>query len=156
MHRILLALHVALGVTAVCPVYTPLYCESTYRNHVLNLCTEHSGCHQTPLYEVSRLLEGRYYLRSVAAAGLPAVLALLNLPLMARLKGESSARWKAFSSVVLGLLSTSILAQLLARYGEGREWGAWTIWFLSLLLTIAGTVAVARLRPPAAEASQPT
>lgn len=103
--------------------------------------------HAYPLEEASRGIAGRYCLKSVVAAGLPAFLALMNLPLILRLQGETGDRWRAFSSLLLGFLSTLVMFELLLRYGYGRLWGGYLIWLESLLLLIAGTAATARLRP---------
>jgi len=149
MNRILLGLHVALVSTVLLPMYTlphwfdrpALYLDLPYRPD--------TPCHQSdalPLEEALKGVQSELSLKSVLAAGLPAFLALLNLPLLIYLRDETGRRWRALSSLVLGLLSMSLLAQLLARYGEGRAWGAWTLWTASLALTIAGLATTVRLR----------
>lgn len=129
MKHILAFIHVALVSTVLMPVY-----EDMYGRYI-------------PLEGALRAVAHHRWLLSVVAAGLPAFLALLNLPLILMLKGETGDRWRAFSSLILGFLSTAMMFQLVLRYGYGREWGGIVIWFDSLLLLIAGTAATARLRP---------
>ena len=146
MKRLLIALHVGLIATPLLPTYATNWADSEYvrlpllENDVLRM-------HRLPLDEAIRYLSGYWALRSVLAAGLPGFPAFLNLPVFL-MAGD---RWRAVSSVVLGLLSASTMVQLLSRYGEGREWGAWAIWILSLLLTIAGAFAIVRLKPESLE-----
>lgn len=150
MNRFLTAVHIALATTIFLPTYvsyfpihldrptTPLLRSlwSYDPDHYYNLCT--------PEEEARLAIRGQYHLRSVVAAGVPGFLALLNLPLLIYFTGSIADRWKSLSSLVLGLLSTSLTSQLLARYGFGAAWGGWVIWNLSLVLMIAGTAALAR------------
>jgi len=150
MHRILISLHVALVASLTFPVYGPCFHRFCVRlpwgTPLRNF--RHT---YTPLEETGRIFEGEEsFLGSVVAAGFPGWLALLNLPLLWRVRGASWARWNSCSSMVLGALSTCVLSQLLVRYGDGREWGAWVIWALGLLLLIAGTASVARQKSGAA------
>lgn len=156
MNRLLTSLHVALILTVVLPVFS----LGTW-NWKMGWSEEDPGGNRpacayyyTPLGEGIRVLRRaphlNYFLPSVVAAGLPGVLALLNLPLLIRLQGATAQRWRAYSSLVLGLLSTSLLSQLQERYGDSRTYGGWVIWSLSLLLCIAGTAAIARLGRDAA------
>ncbi len=151
MNRILVSLHFALMITVILPVFKIPYQQDhalalPWRNHFEGM---RSDC--LPLEEAFDFLrDNRYSLMSVTVAGLPGFLALLNLPLLIRLRRSSGDRWRAYSSMVLGLLSTSLLVQLLARYGAGCLYGGWVIWGVSVLLTLAGTAAVARLKPATA------
>ena len=126
MSKALLALHALLVVSAFLPVY------------------EYGGCcdggpARSAIREGWEVASARPASKMIVAAGFPGFLALLNLPLVRR------RRWGALSSVVIGLLSSGLTAQLLARYGDNRLWGSWVIWGLSLALLVAGTAAFARL-----------
>ena len=129
MSQLLLALHALLGVTPFMPVY------------------HYGGSLQRPRENVSAVSEAGelsqrgWCVKSILAAGLPGFLAAANLPLL----GARRPRWSALSSVLIGLISSGATAQLLARYGDGRLWGAWVLWGLSMALLIAGTAAWARL-----------
>lgn len=150
MKRILVSLHAALGVTVLLPVYKPNFDQDQRLGFPWRDYSRSSWTDCLPLEEAAEVfLHRRYALLSIAAAGLPAFLASLNLPILLRFRGEVGTRWTAFSSLVLGLLSASVLSQLLVRYGHYGDWGAWVIWGLSLLLMVAGTAAVARLKPAA-------
>jgi len=151
MNRILVSLHAVLVLTAFLPVFKPNYSATSWFRLPWRDTSRETWSDHLPIEEASMIVDGkRFFLRSVVAAGLPAFLAFLNLPVLALLRGERSGRWKAFSSMILGLISTSLMAQLLARYGYGRDWGGWVTLTTSLLLMIAGTAAVARLRPATA------
>src|SRR5262245_24156283 len=123
MNKILIALHVALATTMFLPVYQAydrLYVEHSGAPRMLWSGTSETYLRPTtPVEEAVLEVRGRYCLRSAAAAGVPAFLALLNLPLLLRLRSPIADRWKPLSSLVLGLLSTSLMAQLLPRYGDG-------------------------------------
>jgi hypothetical protein len=148
VNRVLVALHGALVLTVFLPVFKPNYSDTPWLKLPWRDYSRETWSDYVPAEEASKILDGnRSFLRSVVAAGLPAFLALLNLPLLALLRGESARRWRALSSMSLGLLSTSVISQLLARYGYGREWGGWVILAVSLMLWAAGTAAVAGLRP---------
>jgi hypothetical protein len=129
MSKLLLALHALLIITPILPVF------------------EYSGDLQRPREAVSAVGEAREYARrsycalSVLASGLPGFLALMNLPLVARRR----PCWSALSSLMIGLLGSGLMAQLLARYGYGRLWGAWAVWGVSMALLVAGTAAWTRL-----------
>lgn len=129
MSKVLLALHALLVVTPFLPVF------------------EYSGSLQRPRENVSAASEARelahrgWCVKSILAAGFPGFLAVANLPLLSTRR----PRWSAISSVMIGLLSSGATAQLLARYGEGRLWGAWVLWGLSMALLVTGTAAWARL-----------
>jgi hypothetical protein len=126
MSKTLLALHALLIAGAFLPVYE------------YGSCCE-DGPARSAVREGWEVASARPASKMIVAAGLPGFLALLNLPLVGR------RRWGALSSVVIGLLSSGLTAQLLARYGECRLWGAWVIWGISLALLVAGTAAFARL-----------
>ena len=130
MRNLLIALQVLLAATVFVPVY----------NDVGDLFRR--GGRKTPAVGILNLAGGQVPYWSVLASGVPAFLALLNLLFLFGLR----PRWSAFSSLVIGLLSAGLSAQLLARYGYGHEWGGWAIWGLSMALLIAGTVACAGLR----------
>ena len=147
MSRLLVFLHVGLVITALLPVYRPNYFNYPLLRLPWRESYPETWCDLLPLEEIWKALERKQFsLYSVIAAGVPALLALLNLPLFRWLRGEFGDRWRAYSSLTFGLVSTSGMSQLLARYGYGRDWGAWVIWGLSLGLMIAGLVAVSRLK----------
>jgi hypothetical protein len=154
MNPVLLALHLAVVATAFLPVYAPMNLDLQPPSLLRFPWRPATWWHCIPAEEVLYFTLGRSYLRSAMAAGLPALLAFLNLPLLVWLKGDIGDRWNAISSLVLGLVSTSMLAQLLARYGDGRDWGSWVSWSLSFALSIAGAAALARLRKNPAPVSQ--
>jgi hypothetical protein len=151
LKRLRILLHAALVMTITLPVFkvgrwTPAWFDPEFR-------PADYGNAVFPGYSyrpVECYLQTTQFLPSVAAAGVPGLLALLNLPLLFGLKGASGARWQAWSSLALGLVSASMLAQLLPRYGDGQTFGGWVIWGVSALLTLAGAAAVARLQPATA------
>jgi hypothetical protein len=152
MSSILVALHAALALTLVLPVYGSKDWEwsMTWADPGMVGNRGHFIYSTSPLEEGINAISSHLYrydfLASVVAAGLPGGLALLNLPLILSIRRPNGNRWRAYSSMILGLLSTLLLAQLLTRYGDGRTYGGWVIWGVSVLLTIAGTAAVARLK----------
>ena len=148
MNTILIALTSVLALTMFLPVYEgtfPLYQDRTGPTYFRWRPAESYGPFCAPAEEALMALRGKFFMRGVAATGVPACLALLNLPLLICLCGPIADRWRCLSSLVIGLLSTSLTAQLLARFGYGRLWGGWVIWTVALMLMIAGTVALARL-----------
>lgn len=127
MRKLLIALHALLIATPVLPVYGWINYPSDLR--------------ERPLSPVEEGLKGEGAKLSVVAAGLPACLALLNLPFLFGRR----PRWSALSSLGIGLVAAGLMAQLVARYGYGRQWGVWAIWGLSMALLIAAVAAWARL-----------
>ena len=156
MHRLLVAAHALLALTALLPVYRPLYywfrpavrIDLPWRDY-----SDPDWFDRIPLEEPLLYFQHAGVLPSVLAAGLPAFLALINLPWLIFRRGEVARRWASYSSFALGLISATLWIQLLLRYGDSRAWGAWISGVLALLLLIAGTAAVARLRPPEPEAA---
>src|SRR6476469_6655246 len=101
----LVSLHVALILSTALPVYGSWDWDwsMTWND------PRPSGNSGHPIWSLSPLenLAGQsIWLPSVAAAGLPGALALLNLPLVVALREATGECWRAYSSIILGLLST--------------------------------------------------
>jgi len=101
-----------------------------------------------PFLDALACLRKQSYFPSVAAAAVPSLLAILNLPLLTRLRRPYRERWGALSSVGLGLLAFQGWGQLLLRYGSGRSWGLVVGIQFALLLALFGVWALARSPRP--------
>jgi len=149
MHRLLVVAQALLVLTAFLPVYRPLY---YWNRPALRLqlpwrdFSDPDWSDRIPAEEPVLFFQHAEVLPSVLAAGLPALLALLNLPWMLHRREDVGKRWASYSSFSLGLVSTNLWVQLLLRYGDSRGWGAWVSGILALILLIAGTWAIAQLR----------
>jgi drug/metabolite transporter (DMT)-like permease len=129
MSKVLLALHALLVAGAFIPVF----------NNGASCCDGDNP--RSAVQEAWRVAHQWPASKMIVAAGLPGFLALLNLPLL----GRRRPRWNAISGVMIGLVSSGLMAQLMARFGEARLWGSWVVWGLSMALLVAGTAAWARL-----------